>query len=138
MRKLIIFLIIAVLAGIGIGYYFYSKPVPSLADETPVAVLTADELCQEYQEDETAANTSYLDKVIELSGTVSSIMQDTSGTVLFLGTESGFYSVSCKLEPGMEPLPGTKEGSRVRLKGMVNGLNLVDVNMNRCVPMQAN
>lgn len=138
MRKLVIFLIIAVLAGIGIGYYFFSKTVPSLVDETPVAVLTADELCSDYEEDETAANTSYLDKVIEVSGTVSSILQDTSGTVLMLGTEAGFYSVSCKLEPGMEPLPGTKEGSNVRLKGMVNGLNLVDVNMNRCVPMQSN
>jgi len=138
MRKLLIFLIVAVLAGIGIGYYFYSKPVPSLADEPSVAVLTADELCSDYAEDETAANTTYLDKVVEISGTVSTITQDTSGTVLLLGTESGFYSVSCKLEPGIEPLSGTKEGSQVRLKGMVNGLNLVDVNMNRCVPMQSN
>ena len=138
MRKLLIFLLMAVIAGIGIGYYFYSKPVPSLVDEPAVAVLTADELCSDYEEDETAANTSYLDKVVEVSGTVSTITQDTSGTVLMLGTESGFYSVSCKLEPGIDPLPGTKEGSQVRLKGMVNGLNLVDVNMNRCVPMQAN
>ena len=57
---------------------FFQKPVTSVEKQKTQFVLNVDELLSEFEKDETHANEKYLDKVIEVSGSVESIKKEGS------------------------------------------------------------
>ena len=63
------------LVGIGLGTFGYfsilNPPDRNVAKEKPAFELTADQLYDAFTSDEAAANTKFLDQVVQLSGTVS-------------------------------------------------------------------
>lgn len=133
MKKVVLILLVVLIAGIGIGYYLYNMPVASVADRDPVAIVTADELMESYENNETGSDSLYLDKLVQVEGIIQSIQSDTSGVIILLSTSGGMFGISCKLEPGQIAPRSASEGAKIQLKGIVNGY-MGDVSMNRCVP----
>jgi len=133
MKKIIFIIISLILIGGLAGTYFYFKPTASLEDQPPVAILTADSIFSAFETNEAAANLSYLDKVVEISGKVQAVTTDTSGTAISLETSSGMFGVTCKLEANSKVAANYKTGQQVRLKGICTGY-LMDVVLIRCVP----
>ena len=91
--------------------------------------INADSLYAAFEKDEATANQLYLDKVIEVYGTIESIKQTDSISNITLGVNGSFMgAVNCSTKERIE----VSEGSDIKLKGLCQGF-LMDVVLNQCV-----
>ena len=131
MKKKIIYTILILVLGFG-GYIYYrvSKPRPGLSDATPAVTISATELYRQYQSNETTAESQFLDKVIEVTGTIADIEATDSTLSLELkGSEAG--GVNCSIAGGNK-INSFKNNDTVTLKGRCSGF-LMDVTLTDCV-----
>ena len=101
------------------------------------ATVTSSELYGAFDTDENAANTQYLDKILEISGTVTEVSTDSDGQVSITldAGDMAFGGVICKLDPLSDhKRTDFKAGEKVSFKGVCTGF-LMDVIMVRCVEM---
>jgi hypothetical protein len=135
-KKLLIFGCLAAVIGGGVGYYMWHKPHAEIGQ--PNFTTTATELVAEFNADETAATAKYvgsMDKmiVVQVSGTVASIENDTSGISIGLETGDPMHGVSCVLDKfTKQAKTDFKVGDAVTFKGICTG-KLDDVVIDRCV-----
>ncbi|HOW10963.1 MAG TPA: hypothetical protein PLX08_14310, partial [Bacteroidales bacterium] len=73
-RKIILFVILLTgLAGIIAGIRFYNLRNKNLLKEKPDFTITAEELRKEFESDEIASTSKFVNKIVEVTGVVSSI-----------------------------------------------------------------
>ena len=121
MKKVLLFLLIAVLIGAGIAAYLWNKPHRTAADEKPFATLTASALLTEFATNEPATTEKYREKVIQISGELIKATTDPSGNVqivLQAGDEQNTVSVT--LMNGASA-PTVSTGTMIEVKGICNG-----------------
>lgn len=89
-RKVIVLgLIILVVAIAGVVYnYIFNSAHRNIANEEATITLSAEELFSQFQNDEVLATTNYLDKVLEIKGTITLI--ETGEVVLNNQIQVGF------------------------------------------------
>ena len=118
-----------ILIGGTIAYRMWNKPNRDVAKEKGI-VITAAQLVTEFQENETTANAKYLNKPIEVSGTVSNVAQNQEGiTTVLLSSNDAMTGVFCTLK---ENNPNIKAGTSVVIKGICNGM-LSDVRLGEAI-----
>ncbi len=134
MKKIIIlFLVGALIIGASMGFYFYQKPVASLESETPLGTFTSTELFDLFNRDEPAANAKYTGQVVEVSGKVVEIMENSDeSTTLVLSSDDPIFGVKCRIDPEFNKKSLPETGSEVRIKGLCTGMN-ADVELNQCI-----
>jgi hypothetical protein len=138
MKKAVLALAVLALIGGAYGYYEYNRGHESMSSAAATESVAATEVFQAFATDETAANTKYLGKVIEIKGKVSSSVTEEGATtvVLFAGSETG--TISCKLDPlAQHKRTSFTEGEEVLVKGICTGslsmMDEVEVILERCV-----
>ncbi len=125
-----IIILVLLLAVLGICRIY--KPHQNVSGEDAAARLTAVELFHEFQSDENTANKKWVGKVIEVSGTVSSV-NESSGYVSISLKTTGDGGVNCSvLKNDLDPGDKFKTGDSVTIKGKCTGF-LMDVNLVDCV-----
>jgi hypothetical protein len=122
--KKALFLVLALvfLAGAVVFYLQWNKPHRNPADETGVKI-TAEELFSKYESNESDANTSYLNKTLEVSGTImdSGVNQDGEPT-LTLNAGNEMFGVLITFNPTeKEKVSAKQNGDKVTLKGICSG-----------------
>jgi hypothetical protein len=134
MRKLILAILAVGVVSFGIGIYFWTKPVADLESATADVSVTAAKLMNDFENDEKGANETYLDKVVEVSGTVSEVKASETGATVVLETESMMGGVTCGFKEGVISIEdlSQKVGSTIKVKGQCTGY-LMDVILERCV-----
>jgi len=128
---------IVILCGLVAGFagsYFFQKKHDNLADLDADFKLAAMELFHEYEVDENKANGVYLDKVIQISGTLAEKSKlSEEDVVLFIRAEDEIFGVSCAFSGAdAEAALALNEGAELSIKGICTGINM-DVNLVRCV-----
>jgi len=121
MKKRTLFLIvILVIAAAGAYLYFSSlQKVPDPSGDKPDAVVTASALLEAFDRDTIAAGKLYINRLLQVSGTVISV--DSSGAVV-LGEEGQASSVSVSLDPRhIQEYKKLKTGNPAVLKGRCTG-----------------
>jgi hypothetical protein len=133
-KYILIALVLLGLFGLGIGMYLYNKPHADLNDQAADASMSAGELLAEFEANETEANAQYLNKVIEIRGSVQEMTETTEGgKVLILRDEEAMAGVSCAFEAkDAEKLASISLGDEIVARGVCAGM-LIDVNLSRCV-----
>ncbi len=116
----------------GIAWYWYDKPHRDASGIKPALTIDAVELYNQYQHDENAANKRFLDKVIEVKGTVSDVQQSSGITSLLLDAGQPAGGVNCSFSNNGSKKPLPSKGSQVTIKGKCSGM-LMDVNLVDCV-----
>ena len=136
LKKLLIFGAIAAVLGGGVGYYMWNKPHAEIG--APDFTTTATALAAEFGADEVAASKKYVGStdnmiVVQVSGTIASVQNDTSGISLGLETGDPINGISCVLDKfTKQNKTDFKVGETVVLKGVCTG-KLSDVVIDRCV-----
>jgi len=133
-KKVLLALLVFSLVAAGYGYYLFNKKSTDVGGEKADYELSAETLLADYNKDETAANTKYLDKVIAVKGKVAEVKLDsaTGQATVILDSGDPMAAISCsfyndnssavkKLGPGIE----------VVIKGKCTG-KLMDVVLNKC------
>jgi hypothetical protein len=95
----LLFVFILALSGIMGAIYMYNKPHKDFTGAKADYALSAEELQKEFGSDESAATGKYMNKTIEISGTISNI-NSNDGKVLSITFETGneASSVICSME----------------------------------------
>jgi flagellar basal body-associated protein FliL len=129
-KKNILFLLLGLIIVAGIAaYMMWNKPHPKAEDKKGIPV-TAVSLFKEYSTNETAANQQYLNKVLEVTGAVSTIDTNQDGAVaVILQTDDIMNGIMCTMRDKNQPL---SKGSSVTIKGFCSGF-VGDVKLTDCV-----
>jgi len=114
---ILVFILVAVAALI--GYRLYKKQTPDVVDGKPDIAIDARGLVAAFDADTAAANARFIDKVVEVTGTVKAI--DTSGTIT-LGDSTTESSVTCGLDRRhLKDYEGLKTGAVAVIQGVCAG-----------------
>ena len=128
MRVILIVVLLLLLGGAAIGYMVWNKPHPKAEDQQAMTV-NADVLYTTFSTDEQKANATYLNHVLEVSGTVSELVKNQDGkTVATLATEDPMGGIQCTFRDEVS----VKTGDVIKVKGFCNGYTL-SVLLNDCV-----
>ena len=122
MTKLIYSIAVVAITALG-GYYYvfvYSKTHHRNVQSEKGLVIQADSLSAAYQDNEKNANALYLNKAVEVSGTIVSIDKNQEGKItIILGRSDSFSNVSVTLI-STAPL-SQKIGETITIKGVCTG-----------------
>jgi hypothetical protein len=122
MIKLIYAIAVVAITALG-GYYYvfvYSKTHHRNVQSEKGLVIQADSLSAAYQANEKNANALYLNKAVEVSGTIVSIDKNQEGKIIIiLGRSDSFSNVSVTL---ISTIPlSQKIGETITIKGVCTG-----------------
>ncbi|MEZ5016947.1 MAG: hypothetical protein R2800_07830 [Flavipsychrobacter sp.] len=134
LKKIIIVLLLLAVVGGGVAYFMWNKPHQKAEDIKGIEV-TVSQVANDFSTDQKKAEAKYLDKVIEVAGTVNEVNQNQDGQLLvILGGEDPTASVQCSMrDKGV----AVKEGDKITVKGFCAGLSLFeDVMLTDCVLAQ--
>jgi len=117
--------------GILAALYMYNMKHTDTAKAKPDFVVTSTGWQKEFEDNETAASAKYINKIVEVTGTIASVKQSENNSVsITLITGSDMSSVICTFIA----LPGSSEikaGESVTIRGECSGY-LMDVLLNNC------
>jgi uncharacterized protein YpmB len=128
-RILIIILIVFIVSSFTVAYLMWNKPQREVENEKGIEV-TAAQLVKDYQTNEAEADKKYLDKAIQVTGTVTGIKNNQEGnSTITLASDDAFTGVFCTLK---EKAGKVNTGSTVIIKGICSGM-LSDVRLREAV-----
>lgn len=129
MRKIsIVAILVFIVVGL-VGYRMYNKPPRSAVDEVGIAI-NAKDLYDTFQKDELAANATYLDKVVVVTGKILALTTNADNkTVITLSAEDPIFGVNCTLDT---PATNLTVADTVTIKGICMGY-LSDVVVINCL-----
>lgn len=113
--------------------YNFRKPHTNVASIKAAKSLTAEELYKQFEENENIANKIFVDKVLEVKGSVIAIEHTDSTANIQLGSGQQTGDINCSfvlLKDESIKLPSKKD--QVIIKGRCTGY-LVDVNLVDCM-----
>ncbi len=125
-RKFFIVPLFLGLAGLGYAFYVWNEPARDVTGEKAIHI-TAIAIFDSFSNNEQAANISFLNKAIEVTGKVTNIKKNLAGnTVVYLQSSDPVFGVNCtfKQNPGK-----IIKGNNITFKGICTGY-LSDVVIN--------
>jgi hypothetical protein len=123
---------IMVFGGAVVGFYLYNLKPKDLGKAKPDFVLTSIELLKFFEENEAAAGARYINKILEVSGEISSVERGENNSMnIVLKTNSSSSSIICTF-PSLSDPEKYKERSQITIRGECSGY-LMDVLLNNCV-----
>lgn len=132
MKRIILFIILAIFVGIGVFLWFlYNKPHADLASTAPDFTISANTLYEDYEADEVAADAKYLGKILEISGRVQTSDNDQENNKkIILNTGDPLSEIQCIMaENNHEEV---EIGEEISLRCICTG-KLMDIVLNKCV-----
>lgn len=114
------------LVGLAIGLYLFFKAPPDVRTQAPDFRMTTNELVQAFSNEE-VANLQFTGKVIEVTGTVSSVEASATNVTVYLETNDPLSGITCNFYQEEEKRVATiVAGEVVTVKGLCTG-KLMDV-----------
>lgn len=137
----IVLTLLVVIAGAGFyAYKEYNRKNKDLKQEKADFSLAATDLISEFAANDTASNSKYLGKVVEVSGLIKDIVKDEKGYyTIVIGDTASMSSVRCSMDSVHNADAGlVSKGNPVSMKGICTGymadaLLGSDVILNRAV-----
>ncbi|MEP7144588.1 MAG: hypothetical protein ABI707_17030 [Ferruginibacter sp.] len=125
-KYLLLLLTGAVLVAAVTVYYLYNKPAIDVQDADGQKVV-ATALYETFIKDSTAAKNNYTNKILEVSGMVTTITQNQRHQpVVLLKTNMEGAAINCTLEG---PAGNIKSGHHLSIKGICNGIGEGDADL---------
>lgn len=131
-KSLLLVLLTAVVLGLALAVYYYNKPHVNVQKSEAAYVLTAQNLINEYQENEVETDKKYSEKVIQVKGKIFEISTLKGNSIITLKDENSDSGIICHMLPdeNLKTLK-LKKGQDIEIKGISTGY-LLDVMMVRC------
>lgn len=122
LKKIFIITLIVLIAG-GIGIYFiFTEKFEDTGTQKAAFTITADELMREFQQNDSAANKKYAEKIILVNGTISETeAADTTINIKMIDSLTGSYIIFAFQEQHLQEAKQLKEGDMVSIKGSCSG-----------------
>ncbi len=129
-KKIILVVVALGLIGGGIGAFMWFKPHPKVEDAKGI-VIAAPVLAKEYSADEKAADGKYLNKAIEVTGSVSEMEKNQDGGLMvILQTEDPTGGIQCTMR---DKNANPAKGQTITVKGFCSGNGITGVSLTDCI-----
>jgi hypothetical protein len=125
------FLIVGMLVAIAAWKYTFKKSESSVASRKTDITIEASLLLQAFESNEDSANVRYLDKILQVSGTIESVLEDSLGYSVYLKEKDALSGIMCSFSKSAFDPALIKTGSQAAIKGLCTGY-LLDVVLNKC------
>ena len=111
----------------------YNEPLLNVQKSKADIEVLAENILEDYRQDEVSANKKYVGNLIQIQGNVSKISIDNGNSVIILKDANEESSIMCHMSPeeNLKALK-LKNGDQIVLKGICTGY-LMDVIMVRCI-----
>ena len=120
-KFLILTLIILVAGGIGI-YLIFTEKFEDTGKQAAAFTVTADELIKEFQQNDSASNKKYAEKIISVNGKIAETeAADSTINIKMMDTLTGSYIIFAFQEQHIKEAKQFKEGDMVSIKGSCSG-----------------
>jgi tRNA_anti-like len=140
LKKLFYLGLIAAFVGGFIAYRMVTKPHTNIAKQKVDMTISAKELASAYvrMRSEEAADSTYSQKMLLVTGKIVEIKLDsTNNGSLMLESGDSTKTISCTFDPFAEKSKTVYQvGQEVKLQGICAGINMGDIQMDRCVPVK--
>lgn len=134
MKKiLLVLLLLGVFVSL-FAYYQYNRKPTSTDRLKSDEVLTSMSLLALYQENEKEADTKYLDKILEVSGSVGKVTNENEVASIYLQSDDPLSGIIAEMAES-EDVTNLQKGDKVVLKGRCTGM-LMDVVLVNCVQIE--
>ena len=111
--------------------YMFNLKQTDMAKAKPDFIISATELEKQFEDNESTASARYINKILEVTGTIGSItLADSNNLNISLKTGSDISSVICTF-PAIGDPSKFKAGDEIKLRGECSGF-LMDVLINNC------
>jgi uncharacterized protein YxeA len=129
-KKIIISVLLLATIGVGTGVYMWYKPHQKVENQLAIAV-SADKLATDYTANEKAADAAYLNKAIQVKGTVKETETNADGGLMVvLRTSDAMIDIQCTMRDiGVQVAPDTE----LTLVGFCSGSGITGVSLTDCV-----
>lgn len=143
-KKLITFFTILLLAIILGGWYAYkefNRKSESASDLTAAFSLSADEMTSNFSKDSQNSNLKYLNKVVEITGNLKMLEQQSGNTIVLSGKTDGI-SIRCSMDSSFNNKTTLVPGTSISIKGIYTGFNAdelglgADILINKAIILQ--
>ena len=131
LKKIIIGVLVLGLLGGGFAYMQFNKEHRDIAAEEASIKVASMDLFQAYVDDEVAANATYLDKVVEVTGVITEVSTEAGAEMIVLQTSDDFFGVNVYFDDA-NSLTGLASGNSIRIKGHCTGGDEMGVVMAHC------
>jgi len=123
------------LSAILAALYMYNLKHTDMSKAKPDFVISASLLQKAFEDNETEASTKYINKIIEVNGTISSVKPAENNVLsISLVTASDLSSVICTF-PAISDPSKFRAGDEITLRGVCSGF-LMDVLLNNCAVIE--
>lgn len=130
LKVILIAVVLIGAVGAGAWWYVWNKPHAKVEDAKGI-VVTAPALAKEYSTDEKSADAKYLNKAIEVSGTVSETEKNQDGGLMVvLQTDDPMAGVQCTMR---EKNAVVNKGQAITIKGFCSGNGITGVSLTDCI-----
>lgn len=134
MKKILILVAVGAVIAAGAVYFVYNKPHRDVAAEEAKFTLTANQLFDEFEADEAASNSKYLDQTVEVSGEIAELgVNDAGQAFVILVAENAMIGGVSATFGGEQA--GLEIGKNVSLKCRCTG-KLMDVVLINCTVLE--
>lgn len=134
--RIIVIILILIISLIGTFVYtaVYNKPHIDVSKSAPNISIESSVLLDDFLNDETQANSKYLDQIIQVNGLISEITANKDGNgIITLSNENSIGSIICHLSTEeSKKISDLKKGQNISIKGICTGY-LMDVILVKCV-----
>ncbi|MCG2462859.1 OB-fold putative lipoprotein [Flavobacteriaceae bacterium F89] len=121
-----------ILIGLIVATFYYNKPAVDVKDSEAMYFLTAQDLIDEFLEDEMGTSRKYSENIIQVKGKIYNISSNKGNSIITLKDPNAESSVICHMLPGENKrILQFKKGQSIYIKGICTGY-LLDVIMVRC------
>lgn len=133
MKKKVILIGILALIVIAFGVWKWTfRPAETdVSGHKTDMAINATDLVLQFTQNEDSANARYLNKVIEITGTVDTIAMKEEEVSVYLKENNAISGVLCSFNKKSFNSDFIKKGDKITLKGVCSGY-LMDVVMNKC------
>ena len=128
---LISFVVVAAVIGLLALRWVYKPAATSVDAEKADVVISAGDLVNQFETDETAANKSYLDKIVLVTGTIESVSEDQTVITVSLKNPGDLSGVLCSFDNTTLKKEDFITGKQIKVKGICTGY-LMDVVLTKC------
>ena len=131
MKKILYFGAVVIIFSLAYyAYNMYFRSHVSVLELQPDYSLSAVELFEKYDTDETEADKLYLGKLIEVVGVINEIDNDPSSYKLYLDTGDLMSSIQCDFGRAANS-ENIEIGQTIKVRGFCSG-KLIDIVLNKC------
>ncbi|HLN53870.1 MAG TPA: hypothetical protein VK212_09185 [Lentimicrobium sp.] len=127
---------IGVIAAVLIYVFVYNKPQPDYSKEKPDFMLNAESLFREFQADPAKASARYNGKVLEVTGSLSSVYKGDSLVIAVFAIDEGMFGEEgirfAFIPEFASQVESVAPGTSISIKGYCTGFNDTDVIMEHC------